>query len=70
MAVSAIKDGANEFIEKPFNTERLLLSVNRSIELYEVKDEDRALQDGNDFDYKFIGDYSPIIQINQQIPKI
>ena len=30
MAVSAIKDGANEFIEKPFNTERLLLSVNRS----------------------------------------
>ena len=25
MAVSALKDGANEFIEKPFNTERLLL---------------------------------------------
>ena len=28
MAVKAIKEGANEFIEKPFSTERLLLSVN------------------------------------------
>ena len=37
MAVKAIKEGANEFIEKPFSTERLLLSVNRSIELYEIK---------------------------------
>ena len=37
MAVKAIKEGANEFIEKPFTTERLLLSVSRSIELYEIK---------------------------------
>ena len=37
MAVQAIKDGANEFIEKPFTSERLLLSVNRSIELHEIK---------------------------------
>ena len=33
MAVQAIKDGANEFIEKPFTSERLLLSVSRSIEI-------------------------------------
>ncbi len=70
MAVSAIKDGANEFIEKPFNTERLLLSVNRSIELYEVKDENRSLKEGNVFDYKFIGESSAIIKIKQQIAKI
>ena len=70
MAVSAIKDGANEFIEKPFNTERLLLSVNRSIELHEVKDENRILKEGNIFDYKFIGVSSAIIKIKQQIDKI
>ncbi len=70
MAVSAIKDGANEFIEKPFNTERLLLSVNRSIELHEVKDENRILKEGNIFDYKFIGESSAIIKIKQQIVKI
>ena len=70
MAVSAIKDGANEFIEKPFNTERLLLSVNRSIELYEVKYENRVLKEGNIFDYKFIGESQAITKIKQQIIKI
>tara|TARA_B100001093_G_scaffold515995_1_gene593704 strand:+ start:891 stop:2222 length:1332 start_codon:yes stop_codon:yes gene_type:complete len=70
MAVSAIKDGANEFIEKPFNTERLLLSVNRSIELHEVKNENRVLKEGNIFDYKFIGESSAITRIKQQITKV
>ena len=70
MAVSAIKDGANEFIEKPFNTERLLLSVNRSIELHEVKHENRILKEGSISDYKFIGESSSIIKIKQQIVKI
>ena len=70
MAVSAIKDGANEFIEKPFNTERLLLSVNRSIELHVVKDDNRILREGNTYEYKFIGESSAIIKINQQIAKI
>ena len=70
MAVSAIKDGANEFIEKPFNTERLLLSVNRSIELHEVKYENRILKEGNIFDYKFIGVSPSITKIKQQIIKI
>ncbi len=70
MAVSAIKDGANEFIEKPFNTERLLLSVNRSIELYEVKDENRILKEGNIFDYNFIGESPAIVKIKQQITKV
>ena len=70
MAVSAIKDGANEFIEKPFNTERLLLSVNRSIELHEVKNENRVLKEGNIFDYEFIGESSAITRIKQQITKV
>tara|TARA_B100001027_G_scaffold3083_1_gene2020 strand:- start:746 stop:2077 length:1332 start_codon:yes stop_codon:yes gene_type:complete len=70
MAVSAIKDGANEFIEKPFNTERLLLSVNRSIELHEVKHENKILKEGSISDYKFIGESSAIVKIKQQIIKI
>tara|TARA_B100000902_G_C27319735_1_gene923587 strand:+ start:2565 stop:3896 length:1332 start_codon:yes stop_codon:yes gene_type:complete len=70
MAVSAIKDGANEFIEKPFNTERLLLSVSRSIEFHEVKDENRLLKEGSIFDYKFIGESPAIMKIKQQIVKI
>ncbi|MBD1142201.1 sigma-54-dependent Fis family transcriptional regulator [Pelagibacterales bacterium SAG-MED32] len=70
MAVSAIKDGANEFIEKPFNTERLLLSVKRSIELDEVKYENRILKQKNIYDYTFVGISSAITKIKQQINKI
>ena len=54
MAVQAIKDGANEFIEKPFTSERLLLSVNRSIELHEIKSENYKLKNKEIFNYKFI----------------
>ena len=70
MAVSAIKDGANEFIEKPFNTERLLLSVKRSIELYEVKYENNQLRQANIFNYKIIGESLSINKIRQQIAKV
>ncbi len=70
MAVSAIKDGANEFIEKPFNTERLLLSVQRSIELFEVKYENKLLKQKRAFDYSMIGKSVAISKIKQQIKKI
>ena len=63
MAVSAIKDGANEFIEKPFNTDRLLLSVKRSIELHEIKNENLLLKQGNIFNYSFIGNSVAITKI-------
>ena len=70
LAVSAIKDGANEFIEKPFNTERLLLSVQRSIELFEVKHENKLLKQKSIFDYSIIGKSAAISKIKQQIQKI
>ena len=34
MAIKALKVGAFEFIEKPFNQERLLNFVNRAVEIY------------------------------------
>ena len=36
IAVDAIKNGAYEFIEKPFSSERLLLTIKRSIETSSV----------------------------------
>ena len=70
MAVKAIKEGANEFIEKPFTTERLLLSVNRSIELHEVRSENERLKQENIYDYKFIGDSLPINKVRNLIKKV
>ena len=70
MAVQAIKDGANEFIEKPFTSERLVLSVNRSIEMSIIKNENINLKTKNIYNYEFIGGSSQIMKIKQLIRKI
>ena len=60
----------NEFIEKPFTTERLLLSVSRSIELYEIKSENERLKQENIYDYKFIGESLAINKVRNLIKKV
>lgn len=44
-AVSALSRGAVDFLEKPFKTDRLLLSVNRNLENYRLKRENAALKE-------------------------
>lgn len=44
-AVSAIKKGAFDFLEKPFKTERLIMVVQRALELATLKRENRRLRD-------------------------
>ncbi|BEV12376.1 sigma-54 dependent transcriptional regulator [Asticcacaulis sp. DW145] len=43
-AVSAIKRGAYDFIEKPFKTERLIMVVQRALELASLRRENRRLR--------------------------
>ena len=70
MAVEAIKEGAHEFIEKPFSSERLILSVFRSIEVAEIKYENQKLKEKTIYDYKFIGNSPSIQKIRQLIDKV
>ena len=44
-AVSAIKIGAYDFIEKPFKSDRLLLMIERAMETARLKKENEALKD-------------------------
>lgn len=44
-AVAALNKGAVDFLEKPFKTDRLLLSVEKNLENYRLKRENRALKE-------------------------
>src|SRR3954467_9493933 len=43
-AVAAIKKGAYDFIEKPFKTERLIMVVQRALEITSLRRENRRLR--------------------------
>ena len=70
MAVSAIKKGAQEFIEKPFSSDRLRLSVNRTLEITQITEENINLKNKEIFDYQFIGTSPSILKIKQLISKV
>ena len=70
MAVNAIKNGAQEFIEKPFSSERLLLSVDRTLKITEITEENINLKNKEIFDYQFIGRSPSIVKIKQLIDKV
>ena len=70
MAVNAIKNGAQEFIEKPFSSERLLLSVDRTLKITEITEENINLKNKEIFDYQFIGTSPSIVKIKQLIDKV
>ena len=70
MAVNAIKKGAQEFIEKPFSSERLLLSVSRTLEMSKITEENINLKNKEIFDYQFLGTSQSIIKIKQLIDKV
>ena len=70
MAVEAIKNGAHEFIEKPFSSERLLLTLKRSIQSTEIKNENLLLKNKELYNYEFIGSSNKIVKIKQLIDKV
>jgi two-component system nitrogen regulation response regulator NtrX len=70
MAIKALKTGAFEFIEKPFNQERLLNFVNRAVENINLKKKNKEFEDKLFYSYDLIGDSTNIQNIKEQIFKI
>ncbi|MCI5060917.1 MAG: sigma 54-interacting transcriptional regulator, partial [Alphaproteobacteria bacterium] len=70
-AVSAIKQGAYDFIEKPFQSDRLLLMIARGLENAALKQENAALKArGPQLDEELIGQSPAMKQIKTQIERI
>jgi two-component system, NtrC family, nitrogen regulation response regulator NtrX len=69
-AVSAIRRGAYDFIEKPFKTDRLVLIAERALETSKLRRElsDLKKRSGETFD--LIGNSSPMNQLRQTIERV
>jgi len=70
MAVEAIKEGAYEFVEKPFKSERLILSVSRALEVNLIREENKELKEISFSKDKLIGTSSIAIKIKDIISKV
>ena len=70
MAVKSLKSGAFEFIEKPFDQERLMNFVNRAVENFNLKKENKEYERKLFSSYDLIGESKNINSIRDQIEKI
>ncbi|MDB2311989.1 sigma-54 dependent transcriptional regulator [Candidatus Pelagibacter bacterium] len=70
MAIKALKAGAFEFIEKPFNQERLLNFVNRAVENLNLKNKNKEFESKLFYSYELVGVSDNIKNIKDQIAKI
>jgi two-component system nitrogen regulation response regulator NtrX len=69
IAVESIKYGAFEFLEKPFNKDRLLNFINRAIESSSLKKENKKLKKNSYFLNELIGNSSPVLKLKAAIEK-
>lgn len=67
-AVSAIKKGAYDFIEKPFTIDRLLLVSKRAIELFNLKK--KETQHFFEYDAYLLGDSKCITSVRNLVKKV
>ena len=70
MAISSLKHGAFEFIEKPFDQTRLINFIKRAVENLKLKEQNREFETKLFSSYELIGDSKNISNIKDQIEKI
>ena len=70
MAINSLRSGAFEFIQKPFDKERLLNFVKRAVENLNLKKENKSLSNKLFHSFEIIGKSTNIISIKDQIQKL
>lgn len=69
-AVAAIQDGAYDFVEKPFQADRLILAVERALEADRLRRENAELRMRTGKSDELVGDSPGIRDIRQAIEKV
>ena len=70
MAIKSLKSGAFEFLEKPFEEERLMNFVKRAEENFNLKSQNKELETKLFHSYDLIGNSQNIEKIREQIQKL
>jgi len=70
IAVNSVKDGAFEFLEKPFNQDRLLNFAKRASEYVDLLNSKKDLQENIFKSFDFIGENKEIVKIKNSISKV
>tara|TARA_A200000113_G_C8870549_1_gene356453 strand:- start:1946 stop:3385 length:1440 start_codon:yes stop_codon:yes gene_type:complete len=71
-AVAAIKDGAYDFIEKPFKSDRLLLMIKRALETAALKQENEVLKrktSGSEMAHELAGNSQAVERLRQLLER-
>ncbi|MGQ0673617.1 MAG: nitrogen assimilation response regulator NtrX [Hyphomicrobium sp.] len=69
-AVTAIKRGAYDYIEKPFKADRLILVTLRALEASQLKREVKTLKERSTISAEMVGKSAAINQLRSQIDKL
>ena len=73
-AVQAVKDGAFDFLEKPLDSDRLLVTVQRALEHRRLAGENARLREGlaraTDAQFAMVGDSAPLKEIRALVQKV
>jgi two-component system nitrogen regulation response regulator NtrX len=69
-AVAAIRKGAYDFLEKPFKSDKLLLTVKRALETSRLRSENAELRARSQAQSTLIGESTGIIQVRQLIERV
>jgi len=69
-AVTAIKRGAYDYIEKPFKSDRLILVTLRALEAYQLRREVKELRERSTVSVEMVGKSVAINQLRNQIEKV
>ncbi|MCC5974290.1 MAG: sigma-54-dependent Fis family transcriptional regulator [Rubellimicrobium sp.] len=70
IAVAAIKQGAYDFIEKPFNIDQLLVVIKRAMETSNLRRENIALRRGDQQGAEMLGESAAFRALRNQLDKV